>query len=70
MKDLTDSDLILPGMRIARVAEILCAHAPAKATVNTVTMRARYATTKPSDVAEQYRRSMRAKYPENPGRGF
>lgn len=68
LQDLTDE--VLPGMRIARVAEILCRHAPAKATVNTVTMRARYATTRPADVAEQYRRAMRTKYPHNPGRGF
>jgi hypothetical protein len=68
MKDMTD--IILPGMRISRVAEILCANAPARAEVNTVTMRARYATTKPADVAEQYRRAMRAKYSQNPGRGF
>lgn len=61
MKDI--ENMVDPGMRIARVAALLVQNAPARVAVNGVTMRARYATTKPRDIEAQYWRSLAIRYP-------
>lgn len=47
---------LLAGTDIDRAAAMLVASAPARADFNGITIRARYATTKPSDIAAGFRR--------------
>lgn len=49
------------GQTIEAAARKLCAAAPAKADFNGVTVRARYATTRPEDVAKEYWRRSQAR---------
>lgn len=46
---------LLAGTHIVTAAAHLVAHAPARADFNGITIRARYATTKPSDIVSRFR---------------
>ncbi len=45
---------LTPGMRIEEAAHLLVANAPAKAVFNDIPIRAKYATTRPSDIVRQF----------------
>lgn len=49
---------LLPGTRIDDAATFLVQHAPARADFNGIALRARYATTRPGDLAAYYSRKM------------
>lgn len=52
------------GTHVKEAANALVANAPARADFNGVTMRARYATTRPDDVVNQWRRTFEQKAEE------
>ena len=55
-------DKFTPGTSIRKVIAHLIANAPARVSLNGVTLRAKYATTQAEDVYRQYHRNLSARY--------